>query len=121
SRPWSGVSQGPGGSLYGSTLFGGIPSIAGGSLFKLNTDGSGWLDPLYSFTQQADGGQPYSAPLDGGDGFLYGVAPLYGSTSHGSGSYGAGVVYRIAIDGTGYNVLHVFNGSDGSQPVGDLI
>ncbi len=115
----SGLTQGPDGSLYGTTLFGGASGFAG-AVFKAQPDGSGIVN-LYSFMGGSDGGNPLSAPVPGGDGYVYGVAPLFGSASNGSGSYGNGVVYKLATDGSSFSVLYTFSGSDGQAPYGGLI
>jgi T5SS/PEP-CTERM-associated repeat protein/uncharacterized repeat protein (TIGR03803 family) len=51
----------------------------------------------------------------GSDGFLYGCA-------RNGGEFGAGVVFRLRPEGYGYEVLHIFNGTnDGAQPLGGVI
>jgi uncharacterized repeat protein (TIGR03803 family) len=37
------------------------------------------------------------------------------------GSSNLGTIFQINIDGTGFQVLHSFNGADGSKPYGSLI
>src|SRR5262249_60472261 len=37
-------------------------------------------------------------------------------TSHDGGGHGAGAVFRLRTDGTGFAVLHSFDGTDGSGP-----
>jgi uncharacterized repeat protein (TIGR03803 family) len=123
--PWSGLSQGADGSLYGTGIFGGIPNPGNafanaGTVFKVQPDFSG-LTQLYAFTGTTDGGWPYSAPLPGNDGFLYGGTQAFGDAVQGSGSFGDGVLYKLATDGSSYTVLHTFNGSDGSGAYGGLI
>jgi uncharacterized repeat protein (TIGR03803 family) len=112
--PSGGLLEANDGALYGTTYVGGTsgnPFDAGGVVFKINKDGSGY-QILHHFLESAsDGNSPYAALLQGTDGFLY------GSTYYG-GSNGLGVVFRLKKDGTGYDLLHHFNGSpnDGSSP-----
>lgn len=99
--------------LYGSTRLGGTDDE--GTVFKLNTDGSGYT-VLRSFTGGvADGAMPCGS-LTAADGVLY------GQTTYG-GSYNYGTVYRMNTDGTGYTVLYSFRGApwDGSHPQGALL
>lgn len=71
-------------------------------------------EQVYSFGSSGDSGSyPNATPLIGLDGRLYG-STLYG------GAVGAGTLYRVERDGSGFVVLHDFSGSDGSQPIGGL-
>ncbi len=101
-----------GSTLYGMTYRGG--SSNWGTIFRINTHGSGYTI-LHSFSSVAnDGGFPRgSLTLDD--------TKLYGMTSAG-GSSGSGVVFQINIDGNGYTILHSFGsgGNDGSFPSGSL-
>jgi uncharacterized repeat protein (TIGR03803 family) len=64
---------------------------------------------LHNFTPGfTEGASPYSGLAQGSDGVLYG-------TTWGGGSLG-GTVFRMNADGSGYQVLHVFNGSEGYAP-----
>ena len=98
-----------GSTLYGMTTAGGINS--NGTIFKINTDGSGYT-VLHSFGGYSDEGQyPYeSCPL--GSLTLSGSA-LYGMTQ-GGGIGRGGVIFKINTDGSGYAILHSFY--DGSVP-----
>ena len=103
-----------GSTLYGMTLHGGSNSDFG-SVFKLNTDGTGYV-PLHIFSGGAnDGVSPFgSLTLVG--------STLYGMTN-GGGSNGYGTIFKINTDGSGFELLHSFNYSttDGSRPFGSLI
>jgi len=61
--------------------------------------------------------------FDGGSLLLYNNA-LYGTTVYGGAGTNLGTVFKIGLDGTGYTVLHVFqgicSGSDGSFPLSGL-
>ena len=54
-----------------------------------------------------DGAGPASAPLQGSDGCLYGVASV-------GGRYGAGAVWKMNTNGSAYQVLYHFEGLAGS-------
>jgi uncharacterized repeat protein (TIGR03803 family) len=89
--------------LYGTTAGGGGSGY--GTLFKINTDGTGFA-PLHSFTlprgtagyhgTNADGATPTQLIIDGDS--------LYGKTT--AGGLGVGTVFKLKIDGTGYAVLY---------------
>jgi uncharacterized repeat protein (TIGR03803 family) len=101
-----------GSKLYGMTNSGG--SYGTGTLFSMNTDGSGY-SLLHSFTGGAsDGGSPQgSLKLSG--------STLYGMTRDG-GSNHTGALFSMNTDGTGFSLLHSFTGgaSDGASPQGSL-
>jgi uncharacterized repeat protein (TIGR03803 family) len=78
-------------TLYGVTMQGG--SFNEGSIFSINTDGTGYTN-LYSFTDE--GASEYFIP-NGSGGLLRSGNVLYGSTY--------GTVYRINLDGTGFAIL----------------
>jgi len=106
--------------LYGTTVGGG--SSGDGTVFRVNTDGTGFTN-LYSFSAVVgssytnnDGEQPYAGLVLSGN-TLYGTA-AYGGTS------GAGTVFKINTDGTGFTNLHNFvnyTNNDGANPYGTLI
>jgi uncharacterized repeat protein (TIGR03803 family) len=98
-----------GGTLYGTTIWGG--SSDKGTVFKVNTDGTGYT-VLKSFTG-SDGSLPRA-------GLVLSGRTLYGTTYSG-GSSGAGTVFKVNTDGTGYTVLKSFTGSDGSWPQAGLV
>jgi uncharacterized repeat protein (TIGR03803 family) len=100
NQPLAGLTQGSDGTLYGTTLFGGV--------FKLQPDGSG------STRLGGAGFFEDSGVVLGTDGMLY------GATNQG-GSNGAGLVFRIATDGSGLTELHSFSGSDGANPNGVIL
>ncbi len=102
-----------GSTLYGTTRFGGG---AAGTVFKVNTDGTGDAI-LHTFLGQSggDGANPV------GDLLLVG-STLYGTTPTG-GANALGVLFSINTDGTGYSVLHSFAGgaADGANPASGLV
>src|SRR5262245_8140964 len=113
-----------GSTLYGTASYGGASGA--GTLFKVSTDGTGYM-VLHSF---GAGSRPrisisdwYSSPASDGAlpqaGLVLSGNTLYGTAPAG-GSSGAGTVFKINTEGTGYAILHHFT-SDGGYPVGGLI
>ncbi len=99
SGPFGEVIQGTDGALYGTTHQDG--TSGNGTIFKLNPDGTGFTF-LLNFDYSTTGGQPYAGLIRGTDGALYGTA------SNG-GSRGAGTVFKLNPDGTGFAVLKNFD------------
>lgn len=101
-----------GNTLYGTTKGGG--SSSWGTVFKLNTDGTGFTN-LYTFAGYPDdGAYPYRLTLSGNT--------LYG-TARGGGSWNLGTVFKLSTDGTGFTNLYSFAGypDDGASPWDGLI
>jgi uncharacterized repeat protein (TIGR03803 family) len=99
-----------GGILYGMTQLGG--PTASGTLFRIGTDGTGFL-VIHPFTGTAtDGSQPYGS-------LIIANSTLFGTTSAG-GSNGAGTVFKVDTSGTGFQILHNFSSADTWAPWGDL-
>jgi uncharacterized repeat protein (TIGR03803 family) len=100
-----------GNTLYGTALEGG--SSGKGTVFALNTNGTGFTT-LYNFTGGDDGANPFAGLILSGN-------TLYGTVVNG-GSSGAGTVFAVNTDGTGFTNLHNFTGgSDGTYPQAGLI
>jgi uncharacterized repeat protein (TIGR03803 family) len=100
-----------GNTLYGTAYAGGTDSD--GTVFAVNTNGTGFAN-LYNFTNGIDGANPRGGLILSGN-------TLYGTTYYG-GSAGAGTVFAINTDGTGFTNLYSFtNGNDGAYPIGRLI
>ena len=100
-----------GSTLYGMTQYGGAKSNGSfysgdGTIFSINTDGTG-IKTLLSFSG-TNGGWP------GGSLILSGTT-LYGATS-GGGSTGDGTIFSIGTDGTGFQTLLTFSGTGGAYP-----
>jgi uncharacterized repeat protein (TIGR03803 family) len=138
SSPPSGNSDGvfpqaglvlSGNILYGTTPGGG-GSSGSGTVFAVNTDGTGFAS-LHSFTAvpefpspstNSDGAQP-SASLVLSSNTLYG-------TAYGGGFSGLGTVFAVRTDGTAFTNLYSFAAApypnyyhtnrDGAFPLGDL-
>ena len=117
SRPFAGLVL-SGTTLYGTTMAGGLTnafwSSGMGTVFKVNTDGSGYA-VLKLFSGDNDGAGPY-APLALSGTTLYGTTRC-GSASNGPTPYG-GTVFKLNTDGSGYTMLMMF---PHDQPVAGLV
>ena len=101
-----------GSTLYGMTREGGIRNT--GTVFRVNTDGSGFK-LLHTFLGGTnDGAWPISGSLVLSGSALYGMTPLGGINGTN------GTIFKINIDGTGYALLHRFDGLNGREPRGSL-
>jgi uncharacterized repeat protein (TIGR03803 family) len=105
------IQSGP--VLYGTTLTGGSNNL--GTIFKINTDGTGF-QLLHSFVNAGDDGSMPAGTLIQSGSDLYGMSSGYAS------NYG-GTLFKIGTDGSGFQVLHSFKGTkdDGMDPNGFLI
>ena len=106
----SALMQGSDGSLYGATgSGGGGPNSGNGTVFKLNTDGTGYA-VLFRFTAGGrDGANPSGQLVQAGGASLYGVAS--------GGTNNEGMVFKLNADGTGFKAVYDFKGgADGSGP-----
>src|SRR5918999_3451439 len=70
---------------------------------------------LHAFSDGVDGGAPTFAPIDGGDGFLYGVTQTGGVQAN--GAYGFGTIYRTDAGGN-VDTLYTFDEVTGQHPQG---
>jgi len=132
--PEAELVEGADGYLYGAARAGGPNGT--GTIFKISRDGTDFK-LLHGFaaitstsasglTVTVDGAAPTGPLVAGTDNFFY------GTTSQG-GTNGRGVVFRIAFDGTGFQVLHQFSATladattgllenaDGATPLGGLV
>jgi uncharacterized repeat protein (TIGR03803 family) len=113
--PQAGVTI-SGSAMYGTTYLGG-PSESG-TIYKMNVDGTSFqllhtFPSLFS-NDPSDGNSPYSGVTLSG-------STLYGTAQSG-GSNRAGLIYQIATDGSGYQVLHNFAATppDSGNPEGGM-
>jgi uncharacterized repeat protein (TIGR03803 family) len=113
-------------TVYGTAYNGG--SSGNGTVFKVNTDGTGFTN-LYSFTAldvttsttNSDGANPQARLVLSGN-------TLYGTASAG-GSTGNGTLFKVSTDGTGFTTLYSFTAglgpnytnSDGNAPSAGLV
>jgi uncharacterized repeat protein (TIGR03803 family) len=110
ANPHAGVVRDAAGNLYGTTFQGG--SNSEGTVYKLNT--AGHVRVLFTFNN-SNGSFPESGLI------LDKTGNLFGTAEEGPG--GAGVLFRLAKDGTEEN-FHVFQGGQGSEaalPAGGVI
>lgn len=110
ATPETDLIEGPDGLLYGATRTGGPNGT--GVLFRLAKDGSGFavLHAFGAVTSDAgvtpaingDGLNPIGPLVAGSDGLLYG-------TASGGGANGNGTLFRVGLDGSGFEVIYTFS------------
>jgi uncharacterized repeat protein (TIGR03803 family) len=111
-----------GNTLYGTTRYGGTNGADNGTVFSINTNGSGYTI-LHSFATYSG---PDATNYDGSDlqaGLILSGNTLYGTASEGGGN-DVGTVFSLNTDGSAFTVLHTFSqpnpdsgtNSDGQQP-----
>lgn len=124
ANPWAGLAL-SGNTLYGTTRSGG--SYGNGTAFALKNDGTSFTN-LHSFLATSgsypptnNGGANPNAALALSGNVLYG-------TTYGGGIGGAGTVFAINADGSGFTNLHNFaalsgyyTNSDGVFPIAELV
>jgi uncharacterized repeat protein (TIGR03803 family) len=118
AKPYDGLVM-SGDTLYGTAADGG--ATANGTIFKLKTDGTGFR-VLYEFSAVPDEDNPPFVNADGAtpvSGLVLAGNTLYGTTQVG-GSLGAGTLFAINIDGTGFTSLHSFAAGEGTNPNASL-
>jgi uncharacterized repeat protein (TIGR03803 family) len=112
ASPYSELTLGADGVLYGTTWGGG--TNAAGTIFRINTNGSGFA-LLHHFGNDDDGSSPFDGVIQAADGFLYGTT-YYGGTNEN------GTVFKINTNGSAYSVIYRFtNSPDGANPYGGLV
>jgi uncharacterized repeat protein (TIGR03803 family) len=122
--PYTGVTLGPGGVLYGTTSEGG--PVDCGTVYRLAHRGSGWvLTPLYTFKGGSDGCSPYGGITFGPGGYMYGTTANGGDGDHGTVfrmSAPAGVCFTTQCPWPETVLYRFKGGSDGAYPVfSDLV
>jgi uncharacterized repeat protein (TIGR03803 family) len=104
-----------GSAFYGMTNTGG--NFGDGTIFKINRDGTGFT-LLRSFGSSilTDGLDPFGSLAQSGGVF-------YGMTEGGGSSINGDTVFKINPDGTGFTILHPFQGgaADGVGPLGSPV
>ena len=111
NNPSCALLPGGDGFLYGTTEHGG--GADNGTVFRLHPNGAGF-QVLHDFGSGTLGAGPTTRLISGGDGFLYGTTLNGGANSYGT-------VFRLHPDGTGYQDLHDFTGTDGQFPGAALL
>ena len=104
-NPYSGVTEGSDGKLYGTTYYGG--ANGSGTVYSLTKDGATYTD-IHDFSASADGANPQSQLTKSSTGTLYGTT-FYGGPSN------DGTLYKVA-SGV-YSQLYAFDGNAGQYPV----
>jgi uncharacterized repeat protein (TIGR03803 family) len=110
--PAGGLVRASDGLLYGTTKFGQAGQVDGaGSIFKIAEAGTGFqiihrFAPVTASNQDlnpinVNGAYPEAELVEGADGYLYGVARA-------GGPNGTGTIFKIARDGTDFQLLHSF-------------
>src|ERR1039457_4288243 len=108
--PSAGVIRDSAGNLYGTTSQGG--TAGWGVVYKLDTTGQETV--MHSFTNGADGGDPYAGVILDSAGNLFGTAASGGTANK-------GVVYKLDTAGQ-ETVLYSFTGgADGRYPTAGVI
>lgn len=102
-----------GGVLYGMTVDGGTNvNNDAGTIFSINTDGTGY-QVIYSFSgTTTDGGNPYGS-------LVMSNSTFYGMTRNG-GANSQGTVFSVGTNGLNFQLLHSFSLSEIYGPFGDL-
>jgi uncharacterized repeat protein (TIGR03803 family)/YD repeat-containing protein len=127
-----------GSPLDGATPFHGIPKFANGVLYGMTTDGghdaggnAADNGVIFSYDLNPNDPSPYKVLHYFGDGSAAndGVNPdgsvtiignqLYGVTT-GGGLSGQGALFRMNLDGMGYQILYSFQGTAGDHPIDSL-
>jgi len=98
ANPAAPLVQASDGSLYGTTVNGGI--YGNGTVFRVDPNGA--ITPLYSFIGGGDGGNAYAGLIQASNGYLY------GNTASG-GNNGSGEIFRISTNGV-FTPLFPFTG-----------
>jgi uncharacterized repeat protein (TIGR03803 family) len=112
ANPIAGLLLASDGKLYGVTSQDGVNQY--GTLFTLNTDGSGY-STLHNFVYANDDvHNPQTGLAEGPDGLIYGTAVS---------NYYQGEIYKITKDGSVFTIVHPFMSGDpaGGSPASDLI
>jgi uncharacterized repeat protein (TIGR03803 family) len=137
-RPQAPVVFGPGGQLYGSTIYGGNIGVQDcefggcGVIFTLHPTATAchsaicdWIEnPIYQFASLTDGFQPMDSLTFDQAGNVYGTTAYGGSLTCAFGEPGCGTVFQLTRSGSTWTKTAVHNftgGSDGAAPSGGVI
>jgi uncharacterized repeat protein (TIGR03803 family) len=133
-HPSAGLTFDAKGSLYGTTVWGGIYNSEGGTVFELTPSGDGsWTETiLHSFCSESkcrDGQQPSGGVIFDAAGNLYGMTAQGGSHSNSDVCpAGCGTVFELSPGGDGtwtesvfYNFCSEEECTDGAFPNSNLI
>ena len=114
ASPFSGLTLGSDGNLYGTTISGGTLNNYG-TIYKVQlTSGNAIWGGALPFQGGPDGANPYSGLTPGASGLLYG-------TTYAGGQNENGTIYQFSINQGGLpTVIYRFNGNDGAKPQANL-
>jgi uncharacterized repeat protein (TIGR03803 family) len=127
--PFAGVTLDAHGTIYGTTIIGGLPPngcgshyVGCGTVFKLTPSPKGYKESVIHTFVGTDGDQPYGGLV------LDKSGDIYGTTAQGGialGYSGSGTVFKLTPSGSTYTetVLHKFGlgGRDGEYPMSGLV
>ena len=111
-NPYAGLLL-SGSTLYGTTTGSNALIADFGSVFKINTDGSGFA-VLKTFLGSVDFANPFG-------GLVISGSTLYGTTESGNNGEGYGTVFSLNTNGGAFTTLHSFDFTDGDGPYGTLV
>jgi uncharacterized repeat protein (TIGR03803 family) len=113
-QSFAALVQGPDGTLYGTTLEGGLTSAffpnGMGTVFAITPAGK--RTTVYRFHGLSDGANPGSAVIFGSDGNLYGIT---------GGAYNAGTLYKLTTAGVITTLWDFDYAAYGIAPEGALV
>jgi uncharacterized repeat protein (TIGR03803 family) len=105
SAPYAPLMQASDGNFYGATVNGG--NYVDGVVFEISP--AGVFTDLHDFDPNSEGGEPFSALIEGTNGVLYGTTVL-------GGTFNDGTIYSIPLGGGNPGTLYSFDGTSGSAP-----
>lgn len=110
--PWGGLLYDNAGHLYGTSSGG---NGGAGTVFELTFSNGNWTYRVIHNFNGNDGQSPVDSLVMDGSGNLYG-------TAQNGGAFGFGSVFELTPSGGSwiFTSLHDFDGSDGSNPYGNL-
>jgi len=125
--PYAGLILGADGNFYGATYSGGNTNCEEapygcGTVFKITAGGV--LTTLTSFTEQPGPLNPYTSPIQGMDGNLYGTSPNGGKYAYDECIYGCGTIFEMSPKGTVtvvFNFCPNYHCPSGGEPQAGLI
>lgn len=126
-QPNAGLTGSPSGLFFGTAAAYGVSNSlfakGMGSVYSVSPTGT--FSVLYHFGsmtnsqgQPLDGATPIANFVLGPDGYLYGTAYNGGSAGYATNGLGFGTVFKLATDGSSFEVMHSFSGADGANPTG---
>jgi uncharacterized repeat protein (TIGR03803 family) len=104
------LMQASNGNFYGATVNGG--QYGNGIVFEMTS--AGVFTDLHDFDPNTEGGEPFSALIEGENGILYGTT-VYG------GTFNDGTIYSIPLGGGNPDTLYSFDGTSGTAPGAPLM